>query len=161
MKEHCGAKTRSAGRCRKQAGWGTDHLGQGRCRLHGGSSLVKHGRHSMIIRASIRELAEAFEADPDPLDLLPELAQARALYVDYVNRSAVDPNLWDPGVAAKLLAEVGKTVKRIEDVRSQNAISQADFYRVLMEMGRVVDGVITDQDQRERIHEGWLGIRVT
>ena len=130
-------------------------------RISGISKGVMTGASAAAVRSSIRELAEAFEADPDPLDLLPELAQARALYVDYVNRSAVDPNLWDPGVAAKLLAEVGKTVKRIEDVRSQNAISQADFYRVLMEMGRVVDGVITDQDQRERIHEGWLGIRVT
>lgn len=34
----CGAKTRSGGKCKKQAGWGTDHLGSGRCRLHGGAS---------------------------------------------------------------------------------------------------------------------------
>lgn len=35
---HCGAKTRSGGSCRRPAGWGTDHAGSGRCKLHGGKS---------------------------------------------------------------------------------------------------------------------------
>lgn len=34
----CGAKTRSGGKCKKQAGWGTEHLGAGRCKLHGGAT---------------------------------------------------------------------------------------------------------------------------
>jgi hypothetical protein len=34
----CGAKTRSDGKCKKQKGWGTDHLGTGRCKLHGGNT---------------------------------------------------------------------------------------------------------------------------
>ena len=35
----CGARRRqSDGTCRKQAGWGTDHFGFGRCRLHGGAT---------------------------------------------------------------------------------------------------------------------------
>lgn len=34
----CGAKTRTGSPCKKEAGWGTDHLGRGRCKLHGGSS---------------------------------------------------------------------------------------------------------------------------
>ncbi len=49
----CGAKTRAGTPCRHPAGWGTDHVGEGRCKLHGGSSLrgVQHpnfvdGRHS-------------------------------------------------------------------------------------------------------------------
>ena len=35
----CGAKTRRSGTpCRRPAGWGTDHPGRGRCKLHGGAS---------------------------------------------------------------------------------------------------------------------------
>lgn len=34
----CGARTRQGGTCRKPAGWGTDHPGVGRCRLHGGAT---------------------------------------------------------------------------------------------------------------------------
>lgn len=34
----CGAKTRSGSPCKKQPGWGTDHFGSGKCKLHGGAS---------------------------------------------------------------------------------------------------------------------------
>lgn len=34
----CGAKKRQGGECAKSAGWGTDHPGFGRCKLHGGST---------------------------------------------------------------------------------------------------------------------------
>lgn len=33
---HCGAKTRAGGQCQRPAGWGTDHVGAGKCKLHGG-----------------------------------------------------------------------------------------------------------------------------
>lgn len=72
--------------CGRRAGWGTDHLGSGRCRRHGGNSPVKHGRYSAVKLESLRSIAEAMEADPEPLNILPELAQARALYVDFINR---------------------------------------------------------------------------
>lgn len=36
----CGARNRNReGNCRRPAGWGTDHPGVGRCKLHGGCSL--------------------------------------------------------------------------------------------------------------------------
>lgn len=34
----CGAKTRSGGQCGRPAGWGTGHVGAGRCKYHGGKS---------------------------------------------------------------------------------------------------------------------------
>ena len=42
MALRCGAKTRAGTPCAQPAGWGTDHPGQGRCRLHGGASLRGH-----------------------------------------------------------------------------------------------------------------------
>ena len=49
----CGAKTCAGTPCRRPAGWGTDHVGEGRCKLHGGRSLrgflhprYKHGRYA-------------------------------------------------------------------------------------------------------------------
>lgn len=37
--EYCNArKTDGSGHCRHEAGWGTDHFGMGRCKLHGGST---------------------------------------------------------------------------------------------------------------------------
>ncbi len=49
-------------------------------------SPITHGRYSLIQRETLRELAEHFQNDPAPLDLLPDLAQCRALYTDFLNR---------------------------------------------------------------------------
>jgi hypothetical protein len=67
-------------------GFKTDHPGEGRCYLHGGLTPIKHGRYSRIKRQAIRDLIAEFDADPDPLNILPELAAARALFVDFVER---------------------------------------------------------------------------
>lgn len=82
----CNAKTRGGSPCRLKAGQRTDHPGVGRCWLHGGRVPVKHGRYSSIKRESLRELIAQHEADPDPLNILPELAAARALFQDFVER---------------------------------------------------------------------------
>jgi hypothetical protein len=85
----CGAKTRNGGRCEKSAGWGTLHVGQGKCKLHGGATPVKHGlrsRYDHINRPRIKALLQAFEADDDPRNLQPEVNLLRALILDYVER---------------------------------------------------------------------------
>lgn len=77
--------------CRSRAGAGTDHSGVGRCRLHDGrgKELLKHGRNRRYesmraprLQALIAEHAE----NEEPLDILPELAAARALFQDFVER---------------------------------------------------------------------------
>ena len=62
--------------------------------------------------------------------------------------------------AHRILAEITRIVKRIEDVSAASAISRADFYRVMTEMGRVVDLVVEEPAMRERIHDGWMEIRL-
>jgi uncharacterized protein YjcR len=53
----CGAKTRAGTPCQQKAGWGTNHVGEGRCKLHGGASTgppkknknaVSTGEHETI-----------------------------------------------------------------------------------------------------------------
>lgn len=87
---HCGdwggKKRQTREPCERPAGWGTPHPGTGKCKLHGGSAPIKHGRYSVIKREELRELIEEFEADPDPLNIFPELATLRALVADYINR---------------------------------------------------------------------------
>lgn len=82
----CGAKNRAGNPCKQPAGWGTDHPGQGKCKLHGGKSLIKHGRYSTIQRPRIRELLEQHENDPEPMNLLPEVQLLRSLITDFVER---------------------------------------------------------------------------
>jgi hypothetical protein len=82
----CNAKNRKGGLCHRPAGWGTPHPGQGRCKFHGGLSLVRSGRYSKITRPRYAELIAEHAADPDPLNILPELAAARALFQDFIER---------------------------------------------------------------------------
>ena len=58
----CGAKTRQGTPCELPAGWGTDHAGVGRCKLHGGatprgadSPHYKHGLHSRYLPAEVQQ----------------------------------------------------------------------------------------------------------
>ena len=62
--------------------------------------------------------------------------------------------------AYRILAETTRIVKRIEDVSAASAISRADFYRIMTEMGRVVHLAVEDPAVREKIHDGWMEIRL-
>ncbi|WP_158680068.1 hypothetical protein [Deinococcus sp. NW-56] len=87
--KYCGSGLRGKpGRhCRQPAGAGTDHLGEGRCKLHGGLTPIRHGRYSSLTtRPRLRELLDRLEGDPDPLNLLPELQLLRALVLDFIER---------------------------------------------------------------------------
>lgn len=114
----CGARNRRGSLCRKPLGWGTDHVGQGRCKLHGGASPIRHGRYSQIQRAEIRELYEKHAADPDPLDMLHEVAMARAFFEDFVNRYDV----WREAILAWwqswALARRPWTVEQVQALRA-------------------------------------------
>lgn len=56
----CGARTRSGGKCKRRAGFGTDHVGYGNCKSHGGST--PSGR-----QAAAREELAGFMASAAPL----------------------------------------------------------------------------------------------
>ena len=169
----CGAKAKSTGLpCTREAGWGTDHVGEGRCKFHGGvvGRQLIHGRqvkqvsdpmrYSRLSNPRIRQLIAEFQQDPDPLNVLPELATMRALLTDYLERVQKEgaTESFEVGTARSLVSEVTQIVKRIEDSRAANAVSRADFYRVITEMGRVVDLRVEDPDVRTQIHDDWLAI---
>jgi hypothetical protein len=181
----CGKRTRSGGHCTQVAGWGTDHVGQGPCKLHGGATPIRSGRYSKIKRDALRELIESHEADPDPLNVLPELAAARALFQDFLERydewadalvawheswsvdedgnpTAKKPRqILDISDAYRIVSEITKIAERIEKVRAANAISRPDLLRVMTEMGRVVAHHVRDETVYQRITDDWLRIQVS
>lgn len=138
------------------------------------------GRYSSVTRERIRDLITQHEADPDPLNILPELAAARALFQDFIERydafteallawhasfSETDGpkkprQVLDIGDAYRILSEVTKIAKRIEDVRNANAISRPELARMMHEMARVVERHVSDGPALERIRDGWLELRV-
>lgn len=72
--------------CYARAGAGTSHLGIGRCRHHGGGNQRIENRYALLLNDSIGEKIAHFLNDPNPLDMQAELAAARALFQDYIQR---------------------------------------------------------------------------
>ncbi|MBC8590621.1 phage terminase small subunit [Wansuia hejianensis] len=79
----CGAKTRKGTPCLRPAGWGTDHPGEGKCKLHGGKSTgpkdknklkenknaEKHGFFSKYLPEESLNIIQEIQ-DKDPIDIL-------------------------------------------------------------------------------------------
>lgn len=78
--KNCGATTKDGGGdCELPAGWGTDHSGSGKCKLHGGSSEIQHGLYSKNAGNRLADkIEEIREADGEITDLENEIALARA-----------------------------------------------------------------------------------
>lgn len=142
------------GYCGQTAGWGTDHPGTGRCKFHNGRPPT-HGRYSRYLKTSLGDEIDRLREDPDPLDLTEEVHLARALL-----RRALDNDDFSDASRMSLVSEISKIVKRIEDVRAQNAISVKDLQRLMMEMGRVVAQHVEDQEIIDRIRDEWRSIRL-
>jgi hypothetical protein len=66
-KPKCGATKKSGGKCTQAAGWGTDHVGVGSCKLHGGCTETH--RISAINEIEERKARTMLErlGEPEPL----------------------------------------------------------------------------------------------
>lgn len=91
MRRKCGAKTRSGGECAGLA------MANGRCRMHGGSSLAgvaspnfKHGRYSDHLPQNLRTLAENAAADPELFNLTNLIAVYSARIMEALGRVGTD-----------------------------------------------------------------------
>lgn len=154
--------------CRARSGQGTDHLGQGRCRNHGGCTPIKSGRYSEVVRDALGEHLERLELEDerDQLDIMPEAMFLRGIVMDTSEnwtkfRSAIIawneaeesdaaeakqrpkflalPELKDLGDIAKKTAEI---VNMIHKQKAQNAIGYSDFMRLMASMAETVNSVI-------------------
>jgi hypothetical protein len=148
--------------CKQRAGHKTDHPGAGRCHVHGGNNRVTHGqkRRYEVAPIRVRELMEVHAEAPNPLDLLPELALARALLQDFVERTAEDEHPGGVAEAIKLIARIAGIVEGIERAKAHSAISVKELERLMLNMGLVVRQFVTDDGVCKRIQEGWLALRI-
>jgi hypothetical protein len=79
----CGARKRQGeGTCTQPSGWGTDHVGIGSCKLHGGS-MQNHKTAAITTQARRDVVLFGARRDIHPADALLELVQWTAGEVDY------------------------------------------------------------------------------
>lgn len=69
-KRLCGAKKRQGdGNCARPAGWGTSHVGEGSCKLHGGSTRsVSRSATMRLVERETRELFGRIAPEVKPVD---------------------------------------------------------------------------------------------
>lgn len=112
--DSCGAKRlKTDDACRLPAGWGTDHPGIGRCRLHGGAT-PSHRRHAVLVEAKRDLAAWGGRLDVTPPQALLELVQAKAAEVAYWDQRVAE--LGEEERAGLLIAKTERGHERGEDV---------------------------------------------
>lgn len=80
----CGAAKRSGGFCQRQAGWGTNHLGVGRCKNHAGST-PSHELNGVLLLARRRAAVMGQPIDADPHEAILECIRIAAGEVKYAS----------------------------------------------------------------------------
>jgi hypothetical protein len=112
---------------------------------------ITHGRYSRRYKETLRQLIAQHEADPDPLNLLPELAMCRALFVDFINRH--DDNsqalqAWYESHKPGYKAVTDDGIERPAAPRPAQILDISYAYRLLSEISKIV--------KRCWRHEWWL-----
>jgi len=168
-REYCGAKKRQgAGTCRLRAGWATDHVGFGRCKLHGGATPATVGKGPLAryrLGQRLGDLVEEFRDDPDPLNVLEEIALLRALLQEWVEKAGerACEECGSPGRtagAASLIDRVSKVVSRVERARAVDAISRPELRDLLGAIGSIIRHHVRDEATLERIERDWYDLTV-
>jgi hypothetical protein len=158
---------------------GTAHVGTGRCKYHGGVAPAISGRYSRIKRTELKTLIEEHELDPQPLDLLPDLAAGRAIFESFVDMhetrwealtawhiagggEKARPPLAPPDIseARKMLSTIARLVKTCEEIRAVGAIPRSVFVRYMFELGRAVEANVRSEKEKTSLKRAWLSIRL-
>lgn len=122
---HCGARTRSGLDCRRPAGWGTAHVGRGRCKLHGGvSGTVRHGIYSRYAAGRTGEILAAL-GDVDAGDAAPEIRLGMAALAAQVER--LGPETDAEAVSALSLAISRLTMSKQRQRRLEESLTREEF----------------------------------
>lgn len=170
--EPCGARTRSGGKCKAQAGKGTDHLGHGRCKHHGGAShgapagnrnAVTHGlaRRPLIdlpgrAREILDELLAQTEAESprDPAALCRRLREVELSLAAELSEIAenkarlVSESRWDTVAEERLRVFQERLHKRLSATQAILANLSARFPQLPRDEAPGGPGVVVDVGDR-------------
>lgn len=117
----CKAKTKQGGHpCKRPAGAGTDHLGEGRCKHHGGATPFKHGQN--IKDPEVRKLRQLpFIEEARKLTMEDDILAVRACQLIMIQRKmekgGKDATLTDDEM--KILSEFAEKANRMDYRRNK------------------------------------------
>ena len=152
----CGAKTRAGTPCQKPAGSGTVHVGTGRCKLHGGCAggPITTGKNAKVTSRQLRERVAVHLANPNPLDLRPELALLRSLldfFNDKLEKDKLDPKISDATTFLLLVQGIQKVADTISKIQSRELLTTAEMMLTIAVLADVLREEVTDERTLTRI----------
>lgn len=161
----CGAKTGKGTPCAKPSGWGTNHVGTGRCKLHGGASTGvkgnqnarKHGLYSKYIPAETVEMVNDLQGETVADILLKgiRLQFAKIIqmqrYNDYEDSTKtkileIDENVQGDKFSQKQAIEKTTETEKGYQVQSELLKTQSKAFGTLANMIRQYNLLITEKD---------------
>lgn len=161
MTQFCGdfgGTTRAGNPCTRPAGWGTQHSGEGKCKLHGGAATGRpliHGRYAKSPNGRLGKKIREHMEDPNPLDLRPELALLRSLidhFMGKLEEIEKDPTREDAGTFLLLIQGIQKVVDTISKVQTREALTANESMYLLVSLADILQTEI-GYIRREEIGE--------
>lgn len=161
--EICGAKTRSGTPCQKPAGWGTNHAGIGKCKLHGGATPVKHGLYSKYTNHRLAEMIDKLSNDEELLNLRKTIAMQQALIINILNKIENKELELNPKLSSTLAGigdKLGKNIERRQKVEEgEKYILQIEQVQsIVNQVVVIIQEEIRDPETLERIGNRLEGI---
>jgi len=146
-------------RCDRTAGYGTAHLGYGRCKQHGGEvenkavGRLKHGMTSKYLSQAVQDKIQKYMADPDPSNITQELAKSRALaeitlemILEAGDPAALASNI--PSIQKQLTA-ITEMADRLTRIEQRYALTAGQIAYVQSTMVQLINTYIPDPRVRD------------
>lgn len=151
---YCGGKKRSeeGGNCTRPAGWGTDHVGAGRCKLHGGKTQTHTvaGQRILAERA-MKTFGLPITGVPASVAILDEFAWILG-HVSWlrtrVQETQPDALVW--GLTTedhKLAGEFPGVDRRFQAVPNAWLKLYAEYHRLLLDYAKVIETLKIEQSR--------------
>lgn len=149
--KQCRAKKKNGRECRRVSGWGTEHMGSGRCREHDIIGSSTQAQLAKVESSRIKSLAVEFSKDKDPFELREEIAITRATLAGLLEQ--IDDNTDLVRVIPPLnmlLNTCGKLVQRLHDIEvGRQYVVRVDVVQRSLQqvLALIVDYVPSPQDR--------------
>ncbi len=176
----CGAKTRAGTPCKQPHGWGTDHLGEGRCKLHGGatprgsnSPHFVHGRRSRYFDPnSIVGFAEwrasvgaALDLEEDLLAMIYIARESLLRQEPVMVMTRAGPVEMKPGAdyltqcMVRIAQCVEKLWKKKDGITVHLEVTPPQVEAMFREAGRIIGRRVKSKEARALIAEDFAALR--
>jgi hypothetical protein len=162
----CGARNKSGSVCGNIAGKGTEHVGYGRCKYHGGknqdldSKTFKHGLNSKISYPTIVEKAKQLREDRDVFDLRDHIFLMEAIAQTILeNVKSIDDLL----PLVRVIESCTKVIQRLDEIEHgrKYVISVENLGGILSKVVEVIERHVPDPYLRSLVADDILKINQT